>query len=165
MFLITPDQKMLKSPSDLKLYIAKSGAIIDSNIVNFSLPKKTAKVDKMFNNQQERVTQEQSQDGRSEATKKSVAQSSEGRTGRRETKLPLKYRDFSPDGRSRDKVKSVSDNRASEAEDALKDKTNKGSGQPAEPGLKKAKTKLSGSKIGVGTFSIDKESVTGKRYN
>jgi hypothetical protein len=46
MFLITPDQKMLKSASDLKLYIAKSGAVIDANIVNFSLPKKTAKVDK-----------------------------------------------------------------------------------------------------------------------
>ncbi len=45
-FLITPDQKMLKSPGDLKLYIAKSGAVVDSNIVNFSLPKKTAKVDK-----------------------------------------------------------------------------------------------------------------------
>lgn len=46
MYLITPDQKILRSASDLKLYIAKSGAVIDSNIVNFSLPKKTAKVDK-----------------------------------------------------------------------------------------------------------------------
>lgn len=46
MYLITPDQKILKSPSDLKLYIAKSGSVIDSNIINFALPKKTAKVDK-----------------------------------------------------------------------------------------------------------------------
>ena len=44
MFLITPDQKILRTPSDLKLYIAKSGSVIDSNIVNFALPKKTAKV-------------------------------------------------------------------------------------------------------------------------
>ena len=44
MFLITPDQKILRNPKDLKLYIAKSGAVIDSNIVNFALPKKTAKV-------------------------------------------------------------------------------------------------------------------------
>ena len=44
MFLITPDQKILRTPTDLKLYIAKSGAVIDSNIVNFALPKKTAKV-------------------------------------------------------------------------------------------------------------------------
>ena len=42
--MITPDQKILKKPSDLKLYIAKSGAIVDSNIVNFSMPKRTAKM-------------------------------------------------------------------------------------------------------------------------
>ena len=49
-YLITPDQKILKTPIDLKLYIAKSGAVVDSNLVNFSLPKRTAKVDKMLNN-------------------------------------------------------------------------------------------------------------------
>ena len=42
--MITPDKKILRNPSDLKLYIAKSGAVVDSNIVNFALPKKTAKV-------------------------------------------------------------------------------------------------------------------------
>ena len=47
MFLITPDQKILRTPSDLKLYIAKSGAVVDSNIVNFALPKKTSKVSKL----------------------------------------------------------------------------------------------------------------------
>ena len=45
-YLITPDQRMIKTEKQLKLYIGKSGAVIDANIVNFSLPKKTAKVDK-----------------------------------------------------------------------------------------------------------------------
>ena len=45
-YLITPDQKQLRSAPELKLYIAKSGAVIDANLVNFSLPKRTAKVDK-----------------------------------------------------------------------------------------------------------------------
>ena len=53
-YLITPDQKILKTPSDLKLYIAKSGSVIDSNLVNFSLPKRTAKVDKMLSNSQKK---------------------------------------------------------------------------------------------------------------
>lgn len=48
MYLITPDQKLLRSQTELKLYIAKSGAVIDSNIVNYALPKKTAKVDKFL---------------------------------------------------------------------------------------------------------------------
>merc|ERR1712051_424536 len=53
-YLITPDQKILKNPGDLKLYIAKSGAVVDSNLVNFSLPKRTAKVDKMLSNSQKK---------------------------------------------------------------------------------------------------------------
>ena len=53
-YLITPDQKILKTPGDLKLYIAKSGAVVDSNLVNFSLPKRTAKVDKMLSNSQKK---------------------------------------------------------------------------------------------------------------
>ena len=52
--MITPDQKILKTPGDLKLYIAKSGAVVDSNLVNFSLPKRTAKVDKMLSNSQKK---------------------------------------------------------------------------------------------------------------
>ena len=52
--MITPDQKILKNPGDLKLYIAKSGSIVDSNLVNFSLPKRTAKVDKMLSNSQKK---------------------------------------------------------------------------------------------------------------
>ena len=31
MFLITPDKKILRNPSDLKLYIAKSGAVVDEH--------------------------------------------------------------------------------------------------------------------------------------
>lgn len=48
-YLMTPDQKQLRSAQELKLYIAKSGAVIDSNLVNFSLPKRTAKVDRKLN--------------------------------------------------------------------------------------------------------------------
>ena len=49
MSLITPDRTILRNPSDLELYIAKSGAVVDFNIVNFVLPKKIAKVlNKMF---------------------------------------------------------------------------------------------------------------------
>ena len=43
-YLLTPDMKILRSQHDLKIYIAKSGSIIDSNVINFSLPKKTAQV-------------------------------------------------------------------------------------------------------------------------
>ena len=57
--MITPDQKILKTPSDLKLYIAKSGAVVDSNLVNFSLPKRTAKVDKMLSNSQKKKATKQ----------------------------------------------------------------------------------------------------------
>lgn len=47
-FLLTPDQRTLKNPLELKLYIAKSGAVIDANLVNFSMPKRTAKIDKQL---------------------------------------------------------------------------------------------------------------------
>ena len=52
-FLLTPDQRTLKNPLELKLYIAKSGAVIDANIVNFSMPKRTAKIDKQLNSRKE----------------------------------------------------------------------------------------------------------------
>ena len=45
-FLITPDRKILRTAVELKLYIAKSGAVIDANLVNFSLPKRIVKVDR-----------------------------------------------------------------------------------------------------------------------
>ena len=43
-YLLTPDMKILRSQHDLKIYIAKSGAIVDSNVINFSLPTKTVLV-------------------------------------------------------------------------------------------------------------------------
>merc|ERR1711915_290566 len=41
-YLLTPDNKILRSQHDLKIFIAKSGAVVDSNIINFALPKRTA---------------------------------------------------------------------------------------------------------------------------
>ena len=38
-YLITPDQKILVYPSDLKIYVMKSGTVVDFNLVNFSLPE------------------------------------------------------------------------------------------------------------------------------
>ena len=43
-YLLTLDMKILRSQHDLKIYIAKSESIIDSNVINFSLPKKTTQV-------------------------------------------------------------------------------------------------------------------------
>ena len=48
--LVTPDQRTVKNQLELKLYIAKSGAVIDANLVNFSMPKRTAKMDKKLSN-------------------------------------------------------------------------------------------------------------------
>ena len=56
MYLITPDQQELRSATELKVYTAKSGAVIDSNLVNFALPKKTAKVDRKFNDDLKKTT-------------------------------------------------------------------------------------------------------------
>ena len=43
-YLLSPDTKILKNKNDLNIYIAKNAAIVDSNIINFSLPKKTGLV-------------------------------------------------------------------------------------------------------------------------
>ena len=40
-FLITPDRQVLRSQQQLKLFTAKTGAVIDANIVNFKLPQQT----------------------------------------------------------------------------------------------------------------------------
>ena len=40
-YLVTPDSQVLRSPQQLKLFTAKAGAIIDTNIVNFNLPQRT----------------------------------------------------------------------------------------------------------------------------
>lgn len=49
-FLLSPDKKILKNKNDLNLYIAKNAAIVDANVINFSLPKKTALVSESFIN-------------------------------------------------------------------------------------------------------------------
>ena len=43
-YLLTPDRKILRSQNDLKIYIAKSGSVVDSNVINFTLPQKTVLV-------------------------------------------------------------------------------------------------------------------------
>jgi hypothetical protein len=40
-YLITPDKQVLRSQQQLKLFTAKTGAVIDANIVNFKLPQQT----------------------------------------------------------------------------------------------------------------------------
>ena len=116
MYLITPDQKILKSAPELKLYIAKSGAVIDANIVNFSLPKKTAKVDKVLQKKKDVFGENVAAASSSSSPKHFVremkklghggeatkGQVSFPKSSRRETKVPLKYRmdgDYSSDGR------------------------------------------------------------------
>ena len=40
-YLITPDKQVLRSQQQLKVFTAKSGAVIDVNFVNFTLPQQT----------------------------------------------------------------------------------------------------------------------------
>lgn len=47
-YLITPDQQVLRSQQQLKLFTAKTGAVIDTNTVNFSLPQRTQMVSYLF---------------------------------------------------------------------------------------------------------------------
>jgi hypothetical protein len=68
-FLITPDKKCLRCQSELKLYIAKAGAVIDSNIVNFALPKKTAKVDKTLGKLLAKTEKQKEKEGEKEEAK------------------------------------------------------------------------------------------------
>ena len=94
-------------------YVAKSGAVIDANIVNFSLPKKTAKVEKMMQKKAAAAkdttfTKELKKLGHEVSDDKSGSSKVKGgvvfpKSSRRETKVPLKYRmdgDFSSDGKS-----------------------------------------------------------------
>ena len=176
MFLITPDQKMLKSPGDLKLYIAKSGAVIDSNIVNFALPKKTAKVDKAIQNLQPKtptkettsmttafpnVTKEMKRLGHidDKGKKKAGTEVIFPKSSRRETKVPLKYRDFSPE-RKKEVEKKKEKKKEKKVEENLDDDINVEDDfddVDYEEVTSPMKTDLT--TIGVGTFSIDKDSV------
>ena len=103
-FLLTPDQRSLKNQLELKLYIAKSGAVIDANLVNFSMPKRTAKIDKKFGSQAESTplkVDNKSSDSSTPSTPGSVIKRTYQkksvivvpRSSRRDVKLPQKYRD------------------------------------------------------------------------
>ncbi len=217
-FLITPDQKMLKSPSDLKLYIAKSGAVIDSNIINFSLPKKTAKATKRQSQQQQRQQQQQQEQkqevdtlsaasnettpkkppgGQNDGGSRCVTPSGgtprqqispsaremrklgfeEGATdtrnitsmelprsgSRRETKVPAKFRDYSPVKRKKRGEKGKADEEEDENSRMEEDETVKSSKKASKKGPATTKT-LSGT-IGVGTFSIDTDTVKGTKLH
>eukprot|EP00094_Tigriopus_californicus_P001742 TCALIF_01684-PB protein Name:"Similar to trx Histone-lysine N-methyltransferase trithorax (Drosophila virilis)" AED:0.11 eAED:0.18 QI:0/0.63/0.41/0.91/0.90/1/12/267/3483 len=207
MYLITPDQKILKSPSDLKLYIAKSGSVIDSNIINFALPKKTAKVDKALKNSAEKTaasssvgtkisTQKEQIDPNLEkqpqlgsATKSAntvvstsdpksesldgegpLSMSSPSRSSKRQSKTPLKYvKDLGGFKEAKAKPnrtatsepaspldKSVEidvDKDNSTTTDGFGPSTTHFSGPSARKSLPDITT------IGVGTFSIDKDTV------
>ncbi len=212
-FLITPDQKMLKSPGDLKLYIAKSGAVVDSNIVNFSLPKKTAKVDKALSQQQQLKSEEPSPVKLATATPaespakismpgikihspvsremrrlgfddgtpdgRNTTSMELPRTARRETKVPAKFRDYSPVGRNKAKESKKKDKTECDDDEGMEVDVEEGGGSNSNsssqrssptppPSLKKEKVaakkgvKAAPTTIGVGTFSIDKDAVRGK---
>ncbi len=204
MFLITPDQKILKSAGDLKLYIAKSGAVIDSNIVNFSLPKKTAKVDKAL--QKKRRMSDSNKpsdavadkviktepvdhdDAEVERPKKSGVRERRSvdpmaalpKSRRRETKVPLKYiqdlGSFNTKKRlpaptpEKDKPNDNDDDvTPAEAEEVEEEPRGASDEDDDENDDAEAGTTTSGLNpddgpelIGVGTFSIDKESVRGR---
>lgn len=123
-------------------YVAKSGAVIDANIVNFSLPKKTAKVEKMMQKKAAKpstFTKELKKLGHevpSTSKASTAATLMKGvtfpKSSRRETKIPLKYRmdgDFSSDGRS---FSSASNTPAKPAATAATTKTTK---QPVKKAL------------------------------
>ena len=208
-FLITPDQRMIRTEKQLKLYIGKSGAVIDANIVNFSLPKKTAKVDKALQkklsknkstaaeldevivktepvdadeqqqhaDQLQRDKQTPAPDHRQSPPIDPMA--ALPRSRRRETKVPLKYRHDLGDLNkkttpAKEKVAAAA---VSPPQPPFKpienglDEDGGGEvdecGQPGEKGPVAAKkspplvARPSGL-IGVGTFSIDEQSVRGK---
>lgn len=193
MYLITPDQKMLKSPSDLKLYIAKSGAVVDSNIVNFALPKKTARVDKSLKKSKakeepksnEKINVEQKRESTKSRSNSPISREMKKlgydngetlpvtRTSRRETKVPMKYRDFSAEGRKAQQSKKISptgvkmETKSEIVQNQKKEEKMEVDVVKVEPEVKpKSPTKSDSATkfkkletIGVGTFSIDKDSV------
>jgi hypothetical protein len=225
MYLITPDQKILKSANDLKLYIAKSGAIIDSNIVNFSLPKKTAKVDKAlqkapslknkskdvnvsvadeenrFKAESNRTIREKKALGASASKHPSEKETSESdnppastfvrleagvvlpKSSRRETKIPLKYREdlgnlsvsrrsyqtTSPAPTEETKMEPASEDsevdcEEEDSEDEVTDgrAENDDADDDLETKPSPYQSRRSLGKIGVGTFSIGKDAVRGE---
>ena len=201
-FLITPDQRMIRTEKQLKLYIGKSGAVIDANIVNFSLPKKTAKVDKALqkklsknksttsvldevivktepvdaDEQQEQLHADQREkqapapDHRQSPPIDPMA--ALPRSRRRETKVPLKYRHDLGDFNKKTTPAKEKTAAVSPPFKPIENGLEQDGGGPVdgcgpgekEPGAKKSPplaARPSGL-IGVGTFSIDEQSVRGK---
>ena len=209
-FLITPDQRMIKTEKQLKLYIGKSGAVIDANIVNFSLPKKTAKVDKALQKKLNKSkstasaaefgevvvktepldADEQLQGGEQQSREATTPSHSQRRTPvmidpmaalprsgrRRESKVPLKYRhdlgDFNKKTTpSKEKspsvvaalptMKPVENGLEQEGSGEANEGDSDGRGSTAKKSPPLLQQRSSGL-IGVGTFSIDEQSVRGK---
>ena len=44
-YLLTPELSVVRTRAELELYVARTGAVIDSNTVNFSPPQQTALMD------------------------------------------------------------------------------------------------------------------------
>ena len=80
-FLLSPDHRILRSVRELKIYVAKTGAIIDSNIINFSLPQVTGAMESELT----------TLGGKSEAE-----DDKESSRSRRSVKMPSKFSDFTP---------------------------------------------------------------------
>ena len=74
-FLLSPDLKILRNARELKIYVAKTGSIIDSNIINFSIPKITGTME-------------------SELTTLGINEDKDSSRSRRSIKMPSKFSDF-----------------------------------------------------------------------
>merc|ERR1719232_2435035 len=74
-FLLSPDLKILRNARELKIYVAKTGSIIDSNIINFSIPKITGTME-------------------SELTTLGINDEKDSNRSRRSIKMPSKFSDF-----------------------------------------------------------------------
>ena len=75
MYLLTPELTVVRTRAELELYVARTGAVIDSNTVNFSPPQQTALMD---------------------AELAALQADTESLPSRRNKKTPTKFSDFSP---------------------------------------------------------------------
>ena len=75
MYLLTPELSVLRTRAELELYVARTGAVIDSNTVNFSPPQQTALMDMEL---------------------AALQTDTESLPSRRNKKTPTKFSDFSP---------------------------------------------------------------------
>ena len=75
MYLLTPELSVVRTRAELELYVARTGAVIDSNTVNFSPPQQTALMDMEL---------------------AALQTDTESLPSRRNKKTPTKFSDFSP---------------------------------------------------------------------